>query len=89
MIIFKFLATLVLLASAFIFTGVSLPTAAWLSLGGLLGLAARAWNQNQSPGTLAFFMREILTNVAGTIKGTVHSEVQWYGNTKKPSVNQS
>ena len=41
MIIFKFLATLVLLASALIFTGVSLPTAAWLSLGGLLGLAAK------------------------------------------------
>jgi len=42
MIIFKFLAKLVLLASAFIFTGVSLPIAAWLSLVGLLGLSARA-----------------------------------------------
>jgi len=41
MIIFKFLATLVLLASAFIFTGVSLPIIAWLSLVGLLGLAAK------------------------------------------------
>ena len=40
MIIFKFLATLVLLASAFIFTGVSLPTAAWLFLVGLIGLLA-------------------------------------------------
>ena len=48
MIIFKFLATLVLLASAFIFTGVSLPTAAWLSLSGLLGLAANIGNQNRS-----------------------------------------
>ena len=33
-------ATLVLLAYAFIFTGVSLSTTVWLSLVGLLGLAA-------------------------------------------------
>jgi len=34
-------ATLVLLAYAFIFTGVSLPIIAWLLLVGLLGLAAK------------------------------------------------